>query len=179
MICSKYNIIVKWGIVFYLYYDCKHITIKRKNQKKDIVLNRNNDCYECTDRKINESGYAEIVFKGKCYKMHRFIYCLLSGKDFKDIKRYVLQHTCDNPLCCNPLHLIPGTQSENMRDMREKYRSPYGEKHCRAVLTNADTLSIYESESPIDYLAQVYSVTERKIKEIKAGKFNPAILNKG
>lgn len=32
-------------------------------------------------------------------------------------------HTCDTPSCCNPNHIKPGTQAENMQDMMNKGRN--------------------------------------------------------
>lgn len=34
----------------------------------------------------------------------------------------IVMHTCDNPPCCNPSHLVLGTQAENLADMRAKGR---------------------------------------------------------
>ena len=31
-------------------------------------------------------------------------------------------HTCDNPACCNPNHLVLGTQNDNIQDMMKKNR---------------------------------------------------------
>jgi len=39
------------------------------------------------------------------------------------------RHTCDNPWCINPEHLIVGTSRENHADMVERGRSNTGERH--------------------------------------------------
>jgi len=51
-------------------------------------------------------------------------------------------HRCDNPPCCNPLHLFAGTSSENNQDMSDKGRNAAqrpgvhaGEKNNHARLT--------------------------------------------
>ena len=34
-----------------------------------------------------------------------------------------VRHSCDNPPCCNPSHLLPGTKINNMTDMHNRKRS--------------------------------------------------------
>lgn len=178
MVCSKSIIINKFNKIFYLKYTCDKIKIKYTNQKKEIILKRKNDCYECVSHKIDKYGYAVIHMNKKFYKMHRFIYCLLTNKEFKDIEKLVLQHYCDNRLCCNPLHLIPGTHNDNMYDMRSKNRSCWGERNRGSKVTDIDTLYIYNSDMPLDYLADMYGLTVKRIRQIKSGNFNKEILNK-
>jgi hypothetical protein len=48
----------------------------------------------------------------------------------------VVRHTCDNPLCCRPDHLLVGTQADNVHDREERVRGVrvHGEAHHKAVL---------------------------------------------
>lgn len=49
-------------------------------------------------------------------------------------------HSCDNPACCNPAHLIAGTQARNMRDMSARGRARA--EHPRAILTEDNVRDI-------------------------------------
>jgi len=58
----------------------------------------------------------------------------------------IIRHTCDNPPCCNPSHLVIGTHRDNGRDMvirdRTGHRMPRGSAHPAAKLSEADVRDI-------------------------------------
>ena len=58
-------------------------------------------------------------------------------------------HRCDNPPCCNPSHLFLGTHQDNMADKVAKGRQtgPKGERHPRALITDADVVAIREAHA--------------------------------
>jgi HNH endonuclease/helix-turn-helix, Psq domain len=58
-----------------------------------------------------------------------------------------VRHTCDQPCCVNPEHLVLGTHTDNMRDMisRGRHRTFQGERHGRSVLTDAAVTMIRRS----------------------------------
>jgi hypothetical protein len=68
----------------------------------------------------DKHGYGEIQYKGKKWATHRLAYHLVNGSipDGMDIL-----HKCDNPPCCKPEHLFPGTQKDNVDDMMKKGRN--------------------------------------------------------
>lgn len=52
------------------------------------------------------------------------------------------RHSCDNPPCCNPVHLLGGTQWENMGDAADRNRIAFGEDHGMVKLTEQNVLII-------------------------------------
>lgn len=79
----------------------------------------------------NRLGYGTVAYLGKSWLAHRAVYHLKHG-----VVPALLRHTCDNPTCVNPAHLIPGTPQDNMNDMVERGRSCGGER--RATLLSAE-----------------------------------------
>lgn len=66
-------------------------------------------------------GAMEVREDGarRLYLAHRVAYAVEVGPIPEG--RYV-RHRCDNPPCCNPRHLLLGTQQDNMDDMWQRGR---------------------------------------------------------
>ena len=64
-------------------------------------------------------GTAEYYRQHGMKPAHRVAYELWVGPIPKGM---VICHKCDNPPCCNPDHLFPGTYVENMQDCSRKGR---------------------------------------------------------
>ncbi len=80
----------------------------------------NGECLEWT-RCLNTDGYPRISWKGSSNgKVHRIVYELATGID--PVGR-VVRHTCDNPKCINPNHLLIGSEVDNVKDRVERGRT--------------------------------------------------------
>jgi len=91
---------------------------------KDRLLSKveklDNGCWFFTGAKLS-SGYGKIsVTRSKPGFAHRVSYEVFNGQ-IPD--GYVVMHTCDNPSCVNPEHLVAGTQKQNWLDARGKCRN--------------------------------------------------------
>lgn len=83
----------------------------------------------------------------------------------------VVRHTCDNPRCINPAHLIGGTHADNVRDRVERNRSAIGSRNGRAKLTEGRVRKIRRNNvETISGLSREYKVSRRLIKLIKDNK---------
>jgi hypothetical protein len=83
----------------------------------------------------DEDGYGYAKKKGRTIKAHRLAWELHSGYPAGDFE--VLHH-CDNPPCCNPLHLFLGTNLDNIRDRDAKGRTARGEGAGNCKLKNIE-----------------------------------------
>lgn len=115
----------------------------------------------------NTNGYGQMMIDGKQNGTHRIAYELMYGPIPHGL---MIRHTCDTHSCCNPAHLIAGTQIDNMQDMKDRGRQnkPYGQSHTNAKLTDAKVLSIRaDGRSNID-IANDYGIAPYTVKKIKA-----------
>lgn len=84
----------------------------------------------------------------------------------------LLRHLCNNPLCCNPSHLLPGTPLDNHLDMQLAGRMkvpepPRGVTHKNSVLSESDVTKIRESVLPGPVLARQFGVSRSTISHIR------------
>ena len=89
-----------------------------------------NGCLEWTGV-AHKRGYGRITINSKSVQTHRLAWELANGPIPDGM---FICHTCDNPPCCNPDHLWPGTNAENTADKVTKGRAPSHGKskatHC-------------------------------------------------
>jgi hypothetical protein len=101
-------------------------TLTRFWDKVDI--GSRNECWPW--RAFGHKGYGRYCDGGKKVRAHRYSFFIYNG-----FYPPVVMHTCDNPPCVNPGHLIDGTQALNAQDMVAKGRhvEPNSKKtHCPA-----------------------------------------------
>lgn len=86
-------------------------------------------------------GYGEVKWGMRKEKSHRVAWMLTYGEIPDNL--WVLHH-CDNPPCCNPLHLFLGTHQDNVDDREKKGRNvpPIGEKNGNHKLTDKQVYEI-------------------------------------
>lgn len=71
---------------------------------------------------LNQNNYGIVAINKSRYRVHRVMYTLLMRMKNNDDTWQIsegkfLCHTCNNPQCCNPLHVYEGNQRHNMKDV--------------------------------------------------------------
>lgn len=134
---------------------------------------------ECIDhgKKGNKHGYLNIRWLGKTQIAHRIAYCNARGVPIEYIKGSVVRHTCDNPRCINPKHLLLGTIQDNIDDMvsRGRNRGALGERNSMVKLTDEQVRvvrSMYVRNSKTHgtvALSKLFGVSQTSISYIVRG----------
>lgn len=117
------------------------------------------ECWEWTASR-NQQGYGK--FQGK--RAHRVAYELIYGPLGRDV---LARHKCDNPSCCNPYHIEPGTYLQNSADAVGRGRTLKGERHPMAKLSDQQVQEIRESNETGAELARRFGVSKSTISGIR------------
>jgi hypothetical protein len=77
------------------------------------------ECWLWVGRQSHGYGQLVVVVEGgqKVRQATRLIFELTHGTLPRSVR-----HTCDNPPCCNPSHLLGGSQRDNAADMYDRER---------------------------------------------------------
>jgi hypothetical protein len=125
-------------------------------------------CWEWKGAKIPK-GYGRLMVGGQRKMAHRVAYEFFHGAIPEDL---LLRHTCDNPACCNPNHLVPGNNQDNMDDMVSRERSMRGSKNAKTKLTDEEALYIRRNPDKltINALAAKFGIAKSTVSYIRSGR---------
>lgn len=134
-------------------------------------------CWEWTAAR-DKDGYGMFAKEHrKQVRAHRYAFELL-GHEIPGGS--IVMHTCDNPSCVRPDHLRIGTHRENTQDAIRKGRQrpresgrhfnrARGERHHKAVLTEAQVRTIRRSEISYRMLARILGVNKSTVARAARG----------
>lgn len=122
---------------------------------------------------IRHHGYGCMRVSGRKYVAHRLAFQVATGTDPGE---FLVCHSCDNRLCCNPAHLFLGTPHDNTRDMWNKGRAKWlvgSAKHCAKVTEEQvrvirRRLAVGEAQKD---LALEFGINRRSISAINTRRY--------
>lgn len=138
--------------------------------RKPLSWHFEGSCIRVDSHKLDNGGYPRLTDRhGRWVRIARTILIRRHGIIPREI---VSRHTCDNPWCINPHHLLIGTNADNARDraVRGRNRDQSGDKGSSARLTKNQALLILLSEEKRCDLAKRFNVAPQTISAIKVGQ---------
>lgn len=143
-----------------------------KRFKSKYIRSSKNNCWLWI--KPHRGGYGNFLLRKTLHPASRIAYFIANniwpGK-------LLVRHTCDNPPCVNPYHLILGNHRDNMLDREIRGRGVIpdnlGSKHGMSKLTERKVIKIRrlrQQKWTIDKLAIHFRVSPGLISGICSGK---------
>ena len=148
--------------------------MSRANTIEDLFANINTQGGDDTQCWPWQGGASSLYkdrpyfqYEGKRWLAYRLMYTLVNG-EIPEGK--VIRHKCDNSLCCNPKHLVPGTKSENENDKYENDRAGLPVAVLREVKRLLQTTSATQ-QTIASYVSKRYNydVSRSAVRNIKLG----------
>lgn len=131
-----------------------------------------NGCREWTGRCVDGYGIISVADDQNRWiprAAHRIAWALANPDQPLP---QVVRHTCDNPPCVEPTHLLPGTPQDNAQDCSDRGRRLYGDAHAKTRISDADVTALRaayaEGASRADLRAQ-FAISKSQVQRIVNG----------
>lgn len=111
-------------------------------------------------------GYGRFWYNNENHGAHQISYFLYNKKWAKNF----VCHTCNNPLCVNPLHLYDGTPLQNSADRVGAGTLLKGDKNPSSKLNDEQVLMIRKDPRTLKEIAKDFNVHLSLISLIKQRK---------
>lgn len=167
---------LKVGIIDDTHYkllNIRELKDMNSNKKPIIVEVDKNGCWNCISHSKHPDGYVYVFSGNKKIKLHKKVLELKIGRELQVNNDELTRHTCDNPQCCNPDHLLIGNSQQNHDDMVSRGRG-YWQTHTgyykwyernkkhKKILSKDTVVNIYkealENHIPYSVLDKKYNV---------------------
>lgn len=152
-------------------------TLRNRFWKK-VDIRSESECWPWVG-KTKIQGYGAISVGGRRsgkILSHRAAWVLSVGEIPTGLGPHgtVVMHKCDNRACCNPSHLMLGSQKDNVLDMDKKGRRKVvvtkGEKHHNSRFAEDDIRYIRSSEKSSADLAREFGCARQVVGSIRRRK---------
>ena len=130
----------------------KHIDMKGGNV---------NECWEWKGKLNPKDGRPYFTINGLRRPSYAIVLEASSGESQED---RITRHNCDNPICCNPNHLVWGDHQDNMNDMKKRERHGLPKIVIRAI---RKLLHKGQSQSKI---AELYGISRETVSSISTNR---------
>lgn len=119
------------------------------------------------------AGYGHGHRDGEHFYAHRAAFEHEHG--IGSLDGLICRHTCDFPPCCNPTHLLSGSNADNYEDARRRGRLNIGrgEDASQTVLREVDVVTIRSmavDRMKIEEITELFPVKRGAITAILSGK---------
>ncbi len=118
-------------------------------------------------KRRDKDGYVILPggISGTHIKAHRLAWALHNGADPAGL---VILHTCDNPPCVNPEHLVVGTNRDNQMDkVRKGRQSRRDHGHGAQKLISVQVEAIVADTRRQCVIAAEYGVSHQLVSRLK------------
>ena len=138
-----------------------------------LVCERTKVVDECWEADFEPSQlYKRVRADHELVKLNRLTYATFINPwlplvGANDGSVLLVRHTCDNPPCWRPCHLVCGTHTDNIRDMYERNRSGRG---ADLILDSIDEIKELSEVLTVRELKALYGVSGTAIRSILSGR---------